>query len=38
MGFILWVDDGRIDCLEGYTYEGSTAGFDLAAIKFELIA
>ena len=38
MGFILWVKEGRIDYLEGYTFgPDSTEGLDLAAIKFKLI-
>jgi hypothetical protein len=36
MGFILWFKDGYADCLEGYTYDDSTAGIELANISFEL--
>jgi hypothetical protein len=37
LGFILWLRDGYVDHLEGYTMalEG-TAGMDLAALDFEL--
>ena len=37
MGFILWVKEGRIDYLEGYTFGDSTEDLDLTAIKFRLI-
>jgi hypothetical protein len=37
MGFILWIKEGRIDYLEGYTFGDSTEDLDLAAIKFRLI-
>jgi hypothetical protein len=37
LGFILWVKDGYIDCLEGYTLAmESTADLDLASAEFEL--
>lgn len=36
MGFLVWMEDGRIGTLEGYTYADSTEGLDLAALKFEL--
>jgi hypothetical protein len=36
MGFILWLDEGFADCLEGYCYEGSTAGIDLETARFAL--
>jgi hypothetical protein len=34
-GFILWLEDGYADCLEGFTIEDSTVGLDLAALTFE---
>jgi hypothetical protein len=38
MGFVLWVKDGRLACLEGYSYGGEgTAHLTLEAVKFELI-
>jgi hypothetical protein len=37
LGFVLWVKDGSIDCLEGYTLAmDSTADLDLASVEFEL--
>ena len=39
LGFILWMKDGYIDCLEGYTLAmDSTADLDLASTEFELSA
>jgi hypothetical protein len=39
LGFILWVKDGYVDCLEGYTLAmDSTADLDLAMAEFELSA
>ncbi len=39
LGFILWVRDGHVDCLEGYTLAmDSTADLDLATAEFELSA
>jgi hypothetical protein len=37
MGFILWLNEGFADCLEGYSYEGSTAAVDLEAARFDLL-
>jgi len=38
LGFILWVKEGRIDFLEGYTFgPDSTKELDLTTIKFKLI-
>lgn len=37
LGFILWLRDGYVDHLEGYTMAlNSTVGMDLAALDFEL--
>jgi hypothetical protein len=37
LGFILWMRDGYIDCLEGHTLAmDSTANLDLARTEFEL--
>jgi hypothetical protein len=38
LGFILWLKDGYIDFLEGYTMalEGGTSDLDFAALDFEL--
>ena len=35
MGFILWLKEGYVDCLEGYSYDESTTGiaFELAAFE-----
>ncbi len=38
LGFILWVEEGRIDYLEGYTFgPDSTEHLDLTALKFKLV-
>ncbi len=29
MGFMLWLDEGYADCLEGHTYDESTVGLNL---------
>jgi hypothetical protein len=36
VGFILWLKNGYVDCLEGFTTVDSTAGMDLAALTFEI--
>jgi hypothetical protein len=36
LGFILWLNDGYVDCLEGYTYTDSTVNKNLAALNFEV--
>ena len=36
MGFILWIQDGYADCLEGFTVDDSTVGLDLATMNFTL--
>lgn len=38
MGFILWLKQGYLDCLEGYSYDDSTAGIDLERIGFEIVS
>ncbi len=34
MGFLLWLQDGVADTLEGYTYEESTEGLDFVHAGF----
>lgn len=39
LAFILFLNDGRVDYLEGYTESlRSTAGMDLAALDFDLVS
>ena len=35
VGFILWLEDGYADCLEGFTIDDSTVGVDLTTLAFE---
>jgi hypothetical protein len=37
MGFILWLNEGFANCLEGYSYEGSTSAIDLEGVRFEIV-
>jgi hypothetical protein len=38
-GFILWLDKGYADCLEGYNWgEGNTVGLNFETVKFEIAA
>jgi hypothetical protein len=37
MGFILWLKEGYVDCLEGYAYGESTIGIDLDHVSFEIV-
>ncbi len=37
LGFVLFFDGGRLETLEGFTYEGSTAALDLANVTFEIV-
>ncbi|HWE16403.1 MAG TPA: hypothetical protein VG758_04375 [Hyphomicrobiaceae bacterium] len=37
MGFILWLQNGFADGLEGYAYEGSTAALNLETAGFEIV-
>jgi hypothetical protein len=38
LGFILWLEDGYADCLEGYSYGNeSTSGAELETVKFEIV-
>ena len=38
MGFVLFLDDGRIKTLEGFTYGSeSTASLDLTCVTFEIM-
>ena len=34
MGFLLWLRDGHIHQLEGYSYEESTSGIDFERVAF----
>jgi hypothetical protein len=34
MGFLLWLQDGRMHQLEGYSYEESTSGLDFERMDF----
>jgi hypothetical protein len=37
MGFILWLKDGYVDCLEGYCFSNDdTKGWDLEHLSFEV--
>jgi hypothetical protein len=36
MGFILWIKEGYIDCLEGYAHGDSTTNVDWQSVTFEL--
>jgi hypothetical protein len=37
LGFILWMEGGHMNCLEGYTLAlDSTVGMDLQTVSFEL--
>jgi hypothetical protein len=37
MGFILWLKEGCVECLEGYSHDESTRGFDFEQLWFELV-
>ena len=37
MGFILWLKEGCVECLEGYSHDESTRGFDFERLEFELV-
>ncbi|HEY1929302.1 MAG TPA: hypothetical protein VGG92_17700 [Caulobacteraceae bacterium] len=37
MGFLLWMKDGVADTLEGYTYDDTTAGLELTALRFRSV-
>lgn len=37
MGFILWLEEGYANCLEGYASADSTAGVDLERTGFEIM-
>ncbi|HKF52838.1 MAG TPA: hypothetical protein VKB26_11040 [Candidatus Acidoferrales bacterium] len=37
MGFILWLKEGYINCLEGYAYAGSTTAIAFDKVSFELL-
>jgi hypothetical protein len=37
MGFILWLQEGYADCLEGYSYDESTTGIAFERAGFEIL-
>jgi hypothetical protein len=37
MGFLLWIEDGRVGQLEGYSYDESTSGLDFEHIRFNSV-
>ena len=37
MGFILWLKEGYLDCLEGYSYEESTTAIAFEEATFEIL-
>jgi len=37
MGFVLWLEDGYVDCLEGYSYDESTTDIDFERVGFEIL-
>ena len=36
MGFLVFLEDGHIALIEGYTYDGSTADLDFEMVAFEV--
>jgi hypothetical protein len=36
MGFLLFVENGYLSTIEGYTYDGSTMGLDFKTIEFDV--
>jgi|GEM_PF-6775009 len=36
MGFILFMEDGRMSCLEGFSYEDATVPIDFSRVKYTL--
>jgi hypothetical protein len=37
MGFVLWLKDGYVDCLEGYSYGESTTEIAFERVDFEIL-
>lgn len=37
MGFILWLNEGYVDCLEGYCYDESTTGIAFERVGFDVL-
>jgi hypothetical protein len=37
MGFILWLKEGYVDCLEGYSYDESTVEIVFERVGFEIL-
>ena len=37
MGFLLWLNDGKVACLEGYTIDGDLTGLDLMKLRFSKV-
>ena len=38
MGFILFMEDGRMSCLEGFSYEEATVRIDFSCVRYTLSA
>lgn len=36
MGFLVFIEDGRLETIEGFSYEASTADLDLECLEFEV--
>lgn len=36
MGFLVFVEDGHVCTIEGYTYDGSTVGLDFETVPFDV--
>ena len=37
MGFILWLTEGYVDCLEGYSFDESTTEIPFECVGFEIL-
>lgn len=37
LGFVLFFKEGRLETLEGFTYEGSTTALDLTNVTFDIV-
>ena len=37
MGFVLWLEEGYADCLEGYCYGEDTSGIDFGVVGFGIL-
>lgn len=36
MGFILWLENGYANCIEGYSFDENTAAIDFEGVRFEI--